>query len=116
MNITCEDCGTTRSNVAYANTRYCESCRLLRNLLFVGERTYQCAECKADFAPIARGDRWCGGCALGSNQAGDCALCKGEEAERLRPSIAVCKGCARAPKQRVRLVKALRKGQTNRRA
>ncbi len=114
MNITCQDCGAARQDVAYKNTRYCESCRLLRNLLFIGERTYQCAECTNDFAPIARGDRWCGHCALGSNRKGECVLCSSASSERLRPSISVCKACARDPKQRVRLVKGLRKGQTDR--
>ncbi len=116
MNITCQDCGAARRDVAYKTTRYCESCRLLRNLLFIGERTYQCTECKDNFAPIARGDRYCGECSLGSNRMGECALCGAASSELLRPSIAVCTRCARDPKQRVRLVKALRKGQANRKA
>ncbi len=115
MNITCQDCSAVRANVQYVNTRYCESCRLLRNLLFVGATIAECGECGNDFAPVARGDRWCGTCSF-TGTPGTCVLCKGEEAERLRPSIAVCKGCARDPKQRVRLVKALRKGQAARRA
>ena len=68
------------------------------------------------FAPIGRGDKHCGDCALASNRFGHCVFCKADDAELLRPSIPVCARCARSADLRVAIVKALRKGQRDRRA
>ncbi len=114
-NITCKDCGTLRRNVQYKNTLTCESCRLLRDLEWIADRTHNCtaAGCNHVFAPARRGDRWCGECSF-SNVAGTCVLCKTEDAELYRPSIPVCLRCVKSPDQRTTLVQALRRGRAAR--
>lgn len=116
MNITCQACGAERRNVQYKTTRYCESCALLRDLEYLGERTYNCtaAGCSLEFAPVRRGDRWCGECSF-SNVIGECVLCQSASVELHRQTIPVCLRCLRSPEQRAFLVKALRRGQRERR-
>lgn len=112
--ITCTDCGAERHNVQYRNTRYCESCRLLRNLIFLGDRTCTCSECAKEFAPTVRGERWCGECSV-SADIGDCVLCQAADSELLRRTIPVCLRCAHDPDRRAVLIKGLRRGQRDRR-
>lgn len=113
--ITCEDCSTERRNAAYSNTRYCKSCRLLRDLLFVDDATRPCKDCRKVYAPVSRRDTRCGGCNYGSVHTGRCAFCKLEDAELHRAGIPVCLKCIRLPTLRRSIIAGLRKGQAERR-
>lgn len=111
--ITCAECGDTRT-AAFKNTKYCVKCALLRDLTFVGDRTYKCDDCKAEFAPLARRDPYCGNCAFGCGKFEDCVGCAGT-AELHRPGVPLCTRCLRDPKQRRKIIRALRGGQQERR-
>lgn len=113
--ITCEDCGAKRLNPRFKNTRYCNSDRLLRDLLYVGDEQRPCRECKRPFAPVSRKDTLCGTCNYGSVYEGTCAFCKRSNAELHRPGIPVCVKCVRLPSLRGQIVAGLRKGQRERR-
>jgi hypothetical protein len=114
--IKCQDCGARRENVRYANTRYCKSCRLLRDLLYVETEQRPCADCTRPFAPVNRKDTLCGDCNYGSIYTGRCFLCAQDEAELYRDGIAVCVKCIRVPANRKRIIAGLRKGQRERSA
>lgn len=113
--IICEDCGATRRNPAYKNTRYCKSCRLLRDLVYIDDATRPCKSCRRSYAPVSRRDTLCGKCNYGSVDEGLCHFCKSEHAELYRPGIGVCCSCVRAPRLRPSIVAALKKGQRERR-
>lgn len=114
--IICKDCSAIRSNPAYKNTRYCKSCRLLRDLDFVGELTRDCKNCRRSYAPTSRRDSYCGPCGFGSIDEGRCVFCSSEHAELYRAGISVCCTCVRAPEKRRSVIAALKKGQRQRRA
>lgn len=116
QDIICEDCGAKRSNAAYKNTRYCKSCRLLRDLVFLDDTTRPCKGCRRMYAPTQRRDAYCGECCFGSVDEGRCAFCKLENAELYRAGVAVCVKCVRDPRLRRSVVAALKKGQRERRA
>ena len=107
--ITCEDCGrdyeTTRKN-----TKYCRSCRVYRDLMFLGERRKECIECEKTFNPLTTKDLLCGRCGDFMRKApeGECKLC-GESAKLLHESIQVCGACATDPAKRVTFLRALAK-------
>lgn len=113
--ITCADCSATRHNAAYANTRYCKSCRLLRDFQYLGDATKPCSSCDRQFAPTSRRDSLCGKCCYGSIDEGRCIFCKDEHAELYRAGTPVCVKCIRDPSQRRSIFAALRKGQRERR-
>lgn len=115
--VTCADCSALRKNASYANTLYCVSCRLLRDLAFLKDQTRQCsaAGCRRRFAPVTRRDSFCGPCGYGSSDEGTCLFCKRSDAELHRPELAVCTSCIRDPKLRRGIIAALRKGQRERR-
>lgn len=113
--ITCEDCSTKRSNPRYKNTRYCKSCRLLRDLIYVEMEQRPCDHCKQQFAPVSRRDTLCGTCNYGSSYFGTCAFCKLEHAELHRAGIPVCVKCVRVPALRRGVIAGLRRGQGERR-
>lgn len=112
--ITCQDCSTKRINPRYRNTRYCKSCRLLRDLLYIELEQRPCADCKQMFAPVSRKDTLCGRCNYGSVYQGRCAFCK-LDVELHRDGIPVCTSCIRAPTLRSTIISGLRKGQAARR-
>lgn len=111
--IRCRDCGDERTTL-YRNTRYCMSCRLLRDLawLDVAElRTCRSNSCNAAFMPVGRKDLYCGKCAGQMAQShGRCLFCKTEPAP-LHRSMGVCTSCVRDPGERVRIMSGLRTGQ-----
>lgn len=113
-NIKCQDCSAKRSNVRYSNTRYCISCRLLRDFLYVGVEQRPCAACKRPFAPVNRKDTLCGTCNYGSIFEGHCLYCK-KDAELYRENLPLCVKCVRSPRDRARIITGLRKGQAARR-
>lgn len=113
--VTCCDCSAKRRNAAYSNTRYCKSCRLLRDLTYLADRTKSCDECKATFAPASRRDAYCGKCCFGSLDVGTCAFCKRSDAELHRQGIPVCCQCLRLPTLRRQIIAGLQRGQRERR-
>jgi hypothetical protein len=113
--ITCEDCGAQRLNARYKNTRYCKSCRLLRDLVFLDETQRPCSHCKSTFAPTSTKDTLCGTCNYGSVYSGPCAFCK-EDAELHRQGIPVCVRCIRSPALRRTIISGLKRGQKERKA
>lgn len=115
--ITCQDCGAQRLSATYSTTRYCHSCRLLRNLIFVRDRVYDCQVCGKPFAPVSRGDGYCAKHDFGSNVFGTCAFCDEENVEFIRPNIPLCLKCAKTPgATRHRIVAGLKNGQRDRKA
>lgn len=117
FSITCTDCAAKRSNAQYRNTCYCHACRLLRDLVFMGDGIRKCSDaaCSRRFAPVTRRDRLCGGCNYGSVYRGECKFCFEGDVELHRPGVALCVGCLRDPKKRGGIVEALKKGQRERR-
>jgi hypothetical protein len=115
--IICADCGDERRNAQYANTKFCERCRLLRNLVFVGPRTRTCAlgGCKTKFAPVGRGDEHCAEHAFGANTQGRCVVCEQDDQPLHRASLQICMACLRNPAKRHFIVNALRVHQRRRR-
>ena len=115
--IICADCGAERRNVSYANTLYCASCRLLRDLALLKDQTRTCSAkgCRKRFAPVNRRDAFCGPCGYGSSDEGFCWYCKRSDAELHRAGMAVCTHCIRDPTHRRTILAALRKGQKERR-
>ncbi len=109
ITIECQDCGSPR-NTRYKNTKYCEVCRLLRNVAFVGSRTTKCLVSGKRFAPIARNQELSLTCDPYSTKAqveGDCALC-GNHTERLYgPNVGVCVECIDDPEKRNQIKAAL---------
>lgn len=112
--IKCADCSARRTNARFKNTLYCMSCRLLRDMLYVGKEQRPCASCTTLFAPVNRKDTDCGACQYGSVHEGHCYRCNAA-AELHRPGIAVCVRCIRVPRYRANIVAGLRKGQRERR-
>jgi hypothetical protein len=115
--IICSDCGAKRENVQYKNTLYCHHCRLLRDLLFLGEKhERKCGGCETPFARTHTKDTLCGDCHYGSMYFGACALCSTPDAALHRPGIAVCIPCLRAPANRPKIINGLMKGLKARKA
>ena len=115
--VICADCGTeapARNKLA----KYCDLCRLVRGLKFIGQKSLKCWACERDFAPRARNDVLCGECELtpGYSVTGACALCEATDRDLLNKDIAVCMGCSTDPAQRPVFLRALIKKQARRRA
>lgn len=115
--IICEQCGDAR-NAAYKNTKYCVRCALLRDLTFVGTRSYGCELCDRDYAPVALRDPHCGDHAIGCGKYLPCAICQAEGDsdadgyfELHRAGLPVCVRCVRDPARRQTVIRALRRGQ-----
>lgn len=107
--IQCADCGhpyeTTRKN-----TLYCDVCRLSRDVMYMGTRTTKCLGCSERFCRLHRHDVLCAECDIVKSSLwgeGSCALCGQDQATRVRPDVAVCIGCAKAPEHRRVFIKAL---------
>ena len=120
--ITCRDCGAERHRVP-SNTRYCKRCRMLRDIDYWRRETRHClgTECEhAKFAPLDRADRHCSACNPGLRaHVGPCALAYKDaphEGRYIHPALPVCADCARDPRQRQRLIRALETGQAARQA
>ena len=100
--IHCEDCGAPRMT-RYTNTKYCEICRLARNLKFVGDRTQKCLVDQCVFAPVKRGQELsltCDTYSTPGGMEGTCGLCETEEARLYGEHIRVCTKCLDDPKRR----------------
>lgn len=113
---TCEDCGN-RTETNRKNMKYCHSCRLLRNCLWLAakQKTVDCMLCEQPFLPIERGTLVCGDCNFVEHYHGDtaCVVC-GETGPAVRSGVRVCWGCATDPTHRARLMKALADGRRSR--
>lgn len=109
--ITCQECGH-REETTGKNTIRCATCRLVRNLSWVRNRTAKCWLCKAKYAPIARDDGLCGECAHTPATAKtiDCVFCGGHK-RSVAQDIAVCGSCARDPLNRRSFLDAVLKRQ-----
>lgn len=114
--IRCRDCGDERTTL-YRNTRYCMSCRLLRDLTWLDvseQRPCRANSCNAAFLPVSRKDLYCGECAGGMvGTHGRCSFCKTDPAP-LHRGMAVCASCVRDAGERPRIMAGLRKGQAKR--
>ena len=115
---TCEDCGN-RTETNRKNMKYCHSCRLLRNCLWLEkkQKEVECLLCDQPFLPIERGTQVCGMCDVVEHYHGDaaCVAC-GETGPAVRSGVPVCWGCATDPKRRAKLMKALAAGRRTRQA
>lgn len=110
---TCEDCGN-RTETNRKNMKYCHSCRLLRNLMWLAKRpkTQECLACDREFQPIERGAVMCGMCDFVEHYHGvtPCVAC-GEVGPAVRSGVPVCWGCATDPAKRKDIMAALVRGQ-----
>lgn len=107
--IECKDCGA-QFETKRRNTKYCEVCRAIRNLLYVGSHRKECVSCESTFAPLARDDILCGECDFidsGKRVRGKCTVCSTAEAILMHKDIRVCLACGRNPEKRTLLLKAL---------
>jgi hypothetical protein len=113
---TCEDCGT-RTDTNKANMKYCHSCRLFRNILWLQkkQRPKPCLVCGCDFLPVERSALVCGMCDIVEHYHGgtDCLLCH-EHKPAVRNGVPVCWGCVTAPEHRPALLSALQRGRVSR--
>lgn len=92
--IHCEDCGSPRLT-KYANTKYCEICRLARNLNFMRGQKFTCAVSKNRFAPIKRGQivsLTCDPYALPGSVEGTCGICE-KDGKLYGEHVRVCVEC-----------------------
>ena len=114
--IHCADCGDERRGTP-KNTRYCKRCRALRDLDHWRRLTRRCS-CGATFAPLNRGDLYCAACDPGLRAySGTCVLSPADAPHSgpfVNATLPVCAACARDPKQRKRLIRALEVGQAGR--
>lgn len=112
--IACADCGFEHE-ASNKTTKYCNVCRVFRDLAFVGTTTKNCFACGSKFAPIRRKDELCSNCDYNHRVYGTgiCALCK-NEASLIRSDIAVCTDCMRDPDQRRTFMKAMAKKRVER--
>lgn len=108
---TCEDCKRSFSTRRPQQARYCRFCRIHRDLQHYGVRQETCMVCDGKFCPIRAGDRLCGVCrVIGEGRAsvrGRCAACGTSDTDLLHKDIRACGTCARDPKQRGALLKAV---------
>lgn len=112
--IECEDCGTKRVT-RYKNTKYCEICRLLRNLKFIGDRTESCLVTKKRFAPIKRNQQLsltCDPYSTPAGHEGTCGVCD-TEGRLYGDNVKVCTECLDDPKQRGKIIAMLIQKQAN---
>lgn len=115
--ITCEDCGQPYTAIR-KNAKYCRVCRLLRNAIYLGDRTQTCLICEQDYAPLQR-DKLsiCGSCNPNSYKhdvEGTCVFCKTKDGRLIHEDIKVCRRCAQDPEQRELFIKALGKKKAQR--
>lgn len=116
--IQCADCSSDTKTVR-SNTKYCGICRLYRDLLFLGTRTYKCFACDTPFAPLSVNGHLCPNCDVFNHaldSAGVCAFCATESEKLIRSDVSVCRDCAGDPANRKTLVAALRQKQDARKA
>lgn len=109
----CDDCGTEFES-AKSNAKYCRVCRLLRNVIFIGNKTKECWTCGERFAPLDRNDTFCGKCNTVKSvhdAKGKCVMCKDSSDQLLHRSARVCRSCAYIPDLRPTLARALKKKQ-----
>lgn len=101
--ITCADCGAER-NARNRNTKYCVTCRLIRDLDFIGNSTNKCQSCSARFAPLKRSDTLCPDCDAFSKaipaRRETCRNCEGDQFKLLGDDIRMCLKCAGVPENR----------------
>lgn len=100
--IKCSDCGGPRMT-RYANTKYCEICRLLRNLKFVGDAKSKCLVDKRVFSPIKRGQQLsltCDPLSTPGGVQGTCGICDREDQRLYGEHISVCVECLDDPARR----------------
>lgn len=107
--ITCEQCGTVRTSCP-SNTKLCRPCGVLRDAEYtLNFPPRECSQrgCGNKFAPLSRSDRLCGECSL-SQHRGHCNWCETDDAELVKPELALCGRCAKDSTRRVGVIKALR--------
>lgn len=107
--IECSDCGTVRYT-RYGNTKYCELCRLIRNIRFVGDRTRKCGVSGKEFAPIDRNQLVsleCDPYARPGHPTGTCGECDTENTDLLGNMMHICFKCADDIKRRGKLYSQL---------
>lgn len=114
--IRCEDCGSPYSTNR-SNTKFCDVCRLLRDLRFIGPSTHDCWVCQTKFAPITLREEACAEHGYHPAKTGECECVYCHETRpRIRANLAVCVHCARSVERRPMFVKALAIKQRERQA
>jgi hypothetical protein len=116
--ITCADCGAERTT-ARKNTKYCEQCRLLRDMVHMGaDKKRKCILCDAVFAPLHARDEVCAEHDTNHPQRYPIITCgaSGKEGPQVRDGLQLTLESAKNPEYRVPLMKELSKRQAERKA
>jgi len=93
--IHCEDCGSPRLT-KYANTKYCEVCRLARNLNFMKGQKFTCGVSGNKYAPIKRNQSvslTCDPYSTPGGVTGECGVCNTKNARLYGEHVRVCVEC-----------------------
>lgn len=106
--IICEDCGSPYDTVR-RNTKYCNVCRLTRDLKFLTTRTSKCWLCDKEYAPTHSKDELCSECEPKRRHhgQGECRVCGTPDSRLYIPEVAICTTCMRNPQQRREIVQLL---------
>jgi hypothetical protein len=106
--IQCADCGQDHE-VRRSNAKYCATCRLFRNLVYLKGRTAKCVSCEDRFAVMHANDNLCSKCDFLSenNPQGRCAICQQDDLRLVKGSLAVCLACAKDAGKRPKVLAAL---------
>jgi hypothetical protein len=106
--IHCADCGQSHE-VRRSNAKYCPTCRLFRNLVYLKGRTTKCVSCEDRFAVMHANDNLCSKCDFLSenNPRGHCAICKAADVRLVKGALAVCLACAKSEEHRDTVLRSL---------
>jgi hypothetical protein len=108
--VICRDCGHPHAT-ARTNTRYCHTCRLFRNLVYLTSRKSKCLSCRDTFAPLHSNDKLCAKCDVlaEGNPDGRCGVCLLTDVRLVKggADIALCLACAKDPEKRKVVMEAV---------
>lgn len=111
--IHCEDCGAPRMT-KYGNTKYCEICRLARNLNFMKGQKFKCGVSGKRYAPVKRNQGVCLECdpySTPGGPQGDCPVCGTDDTRLYGEHVRVCVSCMDSIEKRPTIYAALLKKQ-----
>lgn len=118
--LTCRACGA-KTAATRKDAKQCRSCRLLTVLVYVEKKRLgrrSCRACGSKFIPMRFGDYGhCGSCTATQKHSSPpdlvCGICR--QPCHATEGVPVCLCCVKDPKQRPRVIAALKHGQATRR-
>lgn len=105
----CADCDEP-VETKYKTKKYCDLCRLFRDLTFLGLRKTKCLSCQEAFCPTNSNHKLCWECdftAADKHPIGECRLCDASPRPLLSPDVLVCLQCTQDPAQREAFTRAV---------